>query len=69
MNEKMNKAIAAMEGDLINTLQKWIRIPSVKGEPADGAPFGVQVRRALEDSGKDIPCRVVVISPRGEIVE
>ena len=26
------------------------------------------VRRALEDSGKDIPCRVVVISPRGEIV-
>jgi len=27
------------------------------------------VRRALEDSGKDIPCRVVVISPRGEIVE
>jgi len=53
MNEQMNKAIAAMEGDMIQTLQKWIRIPSVKDEPAPGAPFGVETRRALDVALED----------------
>ncbi|MBQ8536385.1 MAG: Sapep family Mn(2+)-dependent dipeptidase, partial [Clostridia bacterium] len=53
MNEQMNKAIAAMEGDLVKTLQKWIRIPSVKGEPAPGAPFGLETRQALDAALQD----------------
>ena len=39
--------------EMMERLQKWIRIPSVKGEPAPGAPFGVQNRRALETALAD----------------
>ena len=32
----------------METLQKWVRIPSVKGEAIPGAPFGAENRKALE---------------------
>lgn len=53
MNEAINRRIDAMENELVETLQKWIRIPSVKGEAAPGAPFGPQVRRALDTALAD----------------
>lgn len=39
--------------ELTETLRRWIAVPSVKADPADGAPFGAQVRRALEIALKD----------------
>ena len=53
MNETMNQCISALEPQLIATLQKWVRIPSVKAEPAPGAPFGPECRRALDAALED----------------
>jgi len=39
--------------ELIQTLQRWISIPSLKGEAADGAPFGKEVKRALDTALHD----------------
>lgn len=41
--------------DMINTLKEWIKIPSVKSTPRQGAPFGTEVRRALDVALSD--CR------------
>lgn len=46
--EALSKAVEARYEDMVETLQRWIRIPSVKGEPAPGAPFGPQVREMLD---------------------
>ena len=32
---------------IISDLEELIQIPSVRGEPAPGAPYGIEVRRAL----------------------
>ncbi|MGN0995578.1 MAG: Sapep family Mn(2+)-dependent dipeptidase [Candidatus Ventricola sp.] len=54
-NEKLDAALAALEPDMIDTLQRWIRIPSVRAErSADNAPFGAEVRRALDTAMADI---------------
>ena len=34
--------------ELVNTLQQVIRFNTEKGEPADGAPFGSEVRACLD---------------------
>ena len=34
--------------EMIETLQRWVSVPSLRDEPAEGAPFGKEVRRALE---------------------
>ena len=47
-NPKLDAALAALEGDMIKTLQRWVRVPSVRADrSADNAPFGAEVRRAL----------------------
>lgn len=52
---KLDAALAALEQDMIETLQRWIRIPSVRAErSADNAPFGAEVRRALDTAMADI---------------
>lgn len=48
MDAKLNAIIESMHDEMIDTLQKWIRIPSVKGEAAPGAPFGKEVRSMLD---------------------
>ena len=54
-NEKLDAALAALEGDMIETLQRWIRVPSVRADrSADNAPFGAQVRCALDTAMADI---------------
>ncbi|MFH1513584.1 MAG: Sapep family Mn(2+)-dependent dipeptidase [Bacillota bacterium] len=39
--------------ELIQTLQRWISHPSLKGKAAEGAPFGKEVRCALDAALKD----------------
>ena len=52
---KLDAALAALENDMIETLQRWIRVPSVRAErSADNAPFGADVRRALDVAIEDI---------------
>ncbi|MDO5378702.1 MAG: Sapep family Mn(2+)-dependent dipeptidase [Clostridia bacterium] len=54
-NAKLDAALAALEGDMIDTLARWIRVPSVRADrSADNAPFGAQVRRALDTAMADI---------------
>ena len=54
-NPKLDAALSALETDMIETLQRWIRIPSVRAErSADNAPFGAEVRRALDTAIADI---------------
>ena len=54
-NPKLDAALAALEMDMIETLQRWIRVPSVRAErSADNAPFGAEVRRALDVAIADI---------------
>lgn len=48
MDAKLNAIIESMHDEVIDTLQKWIRVPSVKGEAAPGAPFGKEVRSMLD---------------------
>ena len=48
-NAKLDAALEALRGDMIETLQRWIRVPSVRAErSADNAPFGDTVRQALD---------------------
>ena len=54
-NDKLEAALAALEPDMIDTLQRWIHIPSVRAErSADNAPFGAEIRRALDTAMADI---------------
>ena len=48
MDAKLNAIIESMHDEMLDTLQKWIRVPSVKGEAAHGAPFGKEVRSMLD---------------------
>lgn len=48
MDAKLNAIIDSMHDEMVETLQKWIRIPSVKGEAQPNAPFGSTVRQMLD---------------------
>ena len=49
-NPKLDAALEALHPDMIETLQRWIRVPSVRAErSADNAPFGADVRRARQE--------------------
>lgn len=62
-NAKLDAALAALEGDMIDTLARWIRVPSVRAERSAGnAPFGEQVRLALDTAMADI--RRLGLQPR-----
>lgn len=55
INPKLDAALKALEGDMTETLARWVRVPSVRAErSADNAPFGAQVRRALEVAMEDM---------------
>lgn len=54
-NPKLDAALKALETDMIETLQRWIRVPSVRAErSAQNAPFGENVRHALDTAMADI---------------
>lgn len=44
----LNQRVLVMEKELLACLQENLRIPSVQGEAAEGAPYGVDVRRSLD---------------------
>ena len=44
----LNEAVLARKDQMIACLQENLRIPSVEGTPAEGAPYGVEVRRSLD---------------------
>ena len=48
MDAQLDAWVAAHEAEIVLAAQGLLRIPSVKGEAADGAPFGADTRRALQ---------------------
>lgn len=46
--------LQAKRDEIIETVARWVRVPSVKGEPCANAPFGKDVRRALDTAIADI---------------
>ncbi len=44
----LDHAVAALEKDMVATLQAWLRIPSVKADPKPNAPFGEAIRQSLD---------------------
>lgn len=44
----LSERVLSMEAELLSCLQENLRIPSVQGEAAEGAPYGVEVRRSLD---------------------
>ena len=50
MNPKVDAWLDAHQGAIVEAVQNIIAIPSVKGEPAPGAPFGTEVKSALDNA-------------------
>ena len=48
MEKKVYELIDSYRDEFVSTLQRWVQVPSVKGEEEDGAPFGREVRRMLD---------------------
>ena len=53
MEQKVYELIEGYREAYIDTLRRWVRIPSVKGEAAEGAPFGREVRTMLDTAMAD----------------
>ena len=51
MREKINALIDGYRDEFVQTLQEWVRMPSVKEEPAEGAPFGPGISRMMKLAG------------------
>ena len=45
---ELNERVLAMQEDLLKTLQESIQIPSERGAAAEGAPYGIEVRKSLD---------------------
>ena len=54
MDTKISQALESLEPTLVELLNRWIAVPSVKAEAAPGAPFGAEVRRMLDTAMADI---------------
>ena len=46
--DKINQLVDSYRDDMIATLTRWIRIPSVQGEAIGDMPFGENVQDMLE---------------------
>lgn len=53
MNQAINAAVDALRGEIIETLARWIRVPSEKLPPEDGAPFGKPIDEMLTVALRD----------------
>lgn len=51
--ENKNAIIDSLREEMTQTLVRWIQVPSVKAAPSEGAPFGPEVRRALDIALED----------------
>lgn len=52
MQNKIKDYIYSHKDDMLATLSRLVEIPSVKGEPCEGAPFGKEPKRALDEMMK-----------------
>jgi len=46
--EKLDMIVDSLKDEMIRDAQRWVAIPSVQADPAEGAPFGAEVRRMLD---------------------
>ena len=53
MEKKVYELIDSYRDDFTKMLQRWVRIPSVKSEAEDGAPFGRKIRNMLDTAMED----------------
>lgn len=51
--QDIGMVIDGLRESLVETLASWIRVPSVKAEPEGDAPFGAEVKRALNTALND----------------
>lgn len=51
--DRIDEILASYREEMMETVQKWVRIPSVKDEPAPDAPFGTGARKALDAAMAD----------------
>ena len=52
MDAKMNALLDSYRDEFLAALQKWVRIPSVKAEAEEGAPFGKEIGRMMDLAGE-----------------
>ena len=50
MEQRVYELIDSYREDYVETLQRWIRIPSVKSDAEEGAPFGREARKMLDQA-------------------
>ena len=53
-NAALEAALKNNYQDMVDTLARWIRVPSLRAEAAPGAPFGREVRRMLDLAMTDV---------------
>ena len=51
--QKMNAYIDSLQDEVVETLQKWVRIRSLKDAPLPNAPFGKAIREMLDTAVAD----------------
>ena len=73
MQEKqVDQWIETHKQETIAALQGAVRIPSVLDEPAPGAPFGTEIRRALDyflDAGRRLGFAATDVDGRVGVIE
>ena len=55
MDKRIYDLIDSYRDEFLKTLQAWVRVPSVRSEPEDGAPFGREIGRMMDlaaDTGR-----------------
>ncbi len=53
MKQRVYELIDSYREQYVETLQRWVRVPSVKDAAEEGAPFGREVRRMLDTAMAD----------------
>ena len=53
MYQKVNALIDSYRDEYLQTLRRWVNVPSVRDTPAENAPFGREVRRMLDTAMED----------------
>ena len=51
--EEVSRIINDLRDNMIDMLKRWVSIPSIKGTPSEGAPFGPEVSKALQIALQD----------------
>ncbi len=53
-NDKLEALLKSYQPEMTETLASWVKVPSVRGEAEEGAPFGRDVRNMLDRALKDL---------------